>query len=228
MMGRKEFLEQLERLLWDISEQERKEALEFYENYFDDAGEENEATVIQELGSPGKVAATIKADLNENSSEHGEYRETGYTDERFEEKNMPDVQRERMTQKPKRSSLSWALILLLAIITVPFWGALAVVVLGAAIALVGAAIGVAAALSFGCIGLLMGGIISLGVAITQFPAIPTVCLVAGGGLLMICIGLLLLLGFLWLAVKVFPICFRWVIDFIQRVLHRGISGGERE
>ena len=45
---------------------------------------------------------------------------------------------------------------------------------------------------------------------------------------MICIGLLLLLGFLWLAVKVFPICFRWVIDFIQRVLHRGISGGERE
>ena len=74
----------------------------------------------------------------------------------------------------------------------------------------------------------MGGIISLGVAITQFPAIPTVCLVAGVGLLMICIGLLLLLGFLWLAVKVFPICFRWVIDFIQRVLHRGISGGERE
>lgn len=33
MMRRKEFLEQLERLLWDISEQERKEALEFYENY---------------------------------------------------------------------------------------------------------------------------------------------------------------------------------------------------
>ena len=86
MMRKKEFLEQLERLLWDIPEQERKEALEFYENYFDDAGEENEATVIQELGSPGKVAATIKADLDENGSEHGEYRETGYTDERFEEK----------------------------------------------------------------------------------------------------------------------------------------------
>ena len=123
MMRKKEFLEQLERLLWDIPEQERKEALEFYENYFDDAGEENEATVIQELGSPGKVAATIKADLDENGSEHGEYRETGYTDERFEEKNMPDIQSERVEQKPKRSSLSWALILLLAIITVPFWGA---------------------------------------------------------------------------------------------------------
>lgn len=34
MMRKKEFLEQLERLLWDIPEQERKEALEFYENYF--------------------------------------------------------------------------------------------------------------------------------------------------------------------------------------------------
>lgn len=226
-MRRKEFLEQLERLLWDIPEQERKEALEFYENYFDDAGEENEATVIQELGSPGKVAATIKADLNENTDEHGEYRETGYTDERFEEKNMPDTQN-RTAAKPKRSSLSWALILLLIIVTAPVWGVLAVVVLGITVAIAGAAIGVASALFFGCIGLLMGGVISLGAAVTQLPSVPTASLVAGTGLLMICIGLLLLLGFLWLAVKVFPICFRWTVDFIQRILHKGISGGERK
>lgn len=228
MMRRKEFLEQLERLLWDIPEQERKEALEFYENYFDDAGEENEATVIQELGSPGKVAATIKADLDENGSEHGEYRETGYTDERFEEKNMPDIQSERAAQKPKRSSLSWALILLLAVITSPVWGALLLAGLGLIAAVVGAAIGVAAALFFGCIGLLIGGVICLGVSISQLPPVPTAALVAGAGLLMICIGFLLLLGFLWLAVKIFPICFRWGIDFIQRILHKRISGGERK
>ncbi len=228
MMGKKEFLEQLDRLLWNIPEQERKEALEFYENYFDDAGEENEAIVIQELGSPGKVAATIKADLNENGGEYGEYRETGYTDERFEEKNMPDVQSKSVTQKPKRSSLSWALILLLAIVTAPFWGALVLSGLGVVIAIVGAAIGVAVALFFSCIGLFMGGIICLGVGVAQLPAIPTVFLIVGIGLLMICISLLFLLGFLWLALKIFPICFRWVIDFIQRILHRGISGGERK
>lgn len=42
-MNKTEFLEQLERLLWDISCQEREEALDFYRSYFEDAGEENEA-----------------------------------------------------------------------------------------------------------------------------------------------------------------------------------------
>ena len=62
-MNRTEFLEQLERLLWDIPESERKEALEYYQDYFEDAGAENEGKVIQELGSPGKVAAISREEL---------------------------------------------------------------------------------------------------------------------------------------------------------------------
>lgn len=50
-MNRKQFMEQLERLLSDISEAERQEALEYYEGYFDDAGPENEGEVIRELGN---------------------------------------------------------------------------------------------------------------------------------------------------------------------------------
>ena len=46
-MNRKQFMEQLERLLSDISEAERQEALEYYEGYFDDAGPENEGEVIR-------------------------------------------------------------------------------------------------------------------------------------------------------------------------------------
>ena len=34
-MNRKEFLAQLSRLLWDIPEADRKDALEYYENYFE-------------------------------------------------------------------------------------------------------------------------------------------------------------------------------------------------
>lgn len=56
-MNRAQFMEQLEKLLSDISEEERQEALDYYESYFDDAGEDQEANVIRELGSPGKVAA---------------------------------------------------------------------------------------------------------------------------------------------------------------------------
>ena len=89
-MNRKQFMEQLERLLSDITEAERQEALEYYEGYFDDAGPENEGEVIRELGNPGKVAAIIKADLQENGSDYGEYTENGYQDTRVsEEGDMP-------------------------------------------------------------------------------------------------------------------------------------------
>jgi len=50
-------------LLSDISEEERKEAMAFYEDYFADAGEANEARIIEELVSPEHVAETIKRDL---------------------------------------------------------------------------------------------------------------------------------------------------------------------
>ena len=63
----------------------QREALDYYESYFDEAGEAEEASVIQKLGSPGKVAAIIKADLRENSDSAGTYTEKGYYDERTEE-----------------------------------------------------------------------------------------------------------------------------------------------
>ena len=79
-MNRAQFMEQLKKLLSDISEEERQEALDYYESYFDDAGEDQEANVIRELGSPGKVAAIIKADLKGSSQDYGEYTEKGFED----------------------------------------------------------------------------------------------------------------------------------------------------
>ena len=77
-MNRVQFMEQLKKLLSDISEEERQEALEYYESYFDDAGEDQEAEVIRELGSPGKVAAIIKEDLKGSSQNYGEFTENGF------------------------------------------------------------------------------------------------------------------------------------------------------
>ena len=56
---------------------------------YKDVGEENEQQVIAELGDPAQVAATIKADLGGASKEHGEFTEKGYTDSRFENKDVP-------------------------------------------------------------------------------------------------------------------------------------------
>ena len=62
-MNRIEFMTELEKLLKEIPEEERKEAMQYYEDYFADAGLENEQHVISELESPKKVAQTIKAGL---------------------------------------------------------------------------------------------------------------------------------------------------------------------
>ena len=92
-MNRKQFMEELSQLLIGISEEERVEALQYYEDYFDDAGAENEASVLRELGSPEKVAAIIKADLKGSAGgyEYGEYTEHGYEDARTKERGqMPE------------------------------------------------------------------------------------------------------------------------------------------
>ena len=68
-MNRKEFMERLAKLLWNISESEREEALQYYNDYFDDAGIENESRVLEELGSPEQVAQKIKAGLSDAASE---------------------------------------------------------------------------------------------------------------------------------------------------------------
>lgn len=62
-MNRIEFMRQLESLLQNISVTEREEALQYYNDYFDDAGEENEQDVIEALGNPARVAENIKKGL---------------------------------------------------------------------------------------------------------------------------------------------------------------------
>lgn len=67
-MNKEIFLRDLRRFLADIPEDEREQALKYYEDYFEDAGPENEQQVIQELGSPLDIAKQIKSTNQENIS----------------------------------------------------------------------------------------------------------------------------------------------------------------
>ncbi|MDF2801751.1 MAG: hypothetical protein K0S61_1654 [Anaerocolumna sp.] len=82
-MTRQSFFEELNQLLEDISLEEKEEAIRFYENYFDDAGKENEEAILKELVSPQKVAGSIKQSINTNEGdqvEQGYFTEQGYED----------------------------------------------------------------------------------------------------------------------------------------------------
>ena len=80
-MSRREFIEELERLLADLPEEERRAAVQYYEDYFADAGPEHEADVIRELGGPEKTAASIRADYYGT-----EFREENYDNKAYMEK----------------------------------------------------------------------------------------------------------------------------------------------
>lgn len=91
-MSRWEFMRQLEELLSDISPSEREEALQYYNDYFNDAGRENEQEVINALGSPSQVADIVREGLSENVSS-GEFTERGFKNEASFQQN-PVIKRE--------------------------------------------------------------------------------------------------------------------------------------
>lgn len=62
-MTRLEYLRTIASLLQDISEEDRKDAMKFYNDYFDEAGEDNADEAIKELGSPEEVADKIRESL---------------------------------------------------------------------------------------------------------------------------------------------------------------------
>ena len=91
-MSRNEFLRELEGLLSDSPLDERNEAIKYYNDYFEDAGEDHEEEIIKELGSPARVAGIIKADLSLSGEEHENrgyftekgFQDTVYADEKYE------------------------------------------------------------------------------------------------------------------------------------------------
>ena len=61
-MTRLEFMEELRSRLQTLPFTEQQDALRYYEEYFDDAGPDNEQKVVEELGTPEEVAKNCRLD----------------------------------------------------------------------------------------------------------------------------------------------------------------------
>lgn len=89
-MNKENFLKELEFLLSDVSQEEREEALQYYEDFFEEAGADGEKELLEHLGSPEKVAAEIKGGIS-GAEGAGEFTEQGYRDKWYESKSqVPD------------------------------------------------------------------------------------------------------------------------------------------
>ena len=229
-MNRKEFMRQLELLLSDISEDERREALDYYESYFDEAGEEEEVSVIQKLGSPGKVAAIIKADLRENGETDRDYTDNSYGTQEPETQGQQHTDRRERGYRPKekkgRGRLT--LLIILLIFLSPFFAGAAGGILGVIVTIIFLPFLLAFGIGAGVICLLAGGILLAiaGIGLCASYAAGGV-LSIGIGLIFTAIGLVGLVFAVWAVTNLIPRFLRWFTDWCHRILHRERKDGKK-
>lgn len=229
-MNRIEFIAELERLLQDISAEERNEAVQYYRDYFEDAGMENEQHIIEELGSPKKVADTIKAGLRGGCDESSEYRETGYTDTRFEDKKMParreevayETEKDPQKKKPyTNNALKILLIIAILVVGAPVILPLAVAVIAIVLALGVGVIALAGGIVITAIVVLIIGVIMAFAGIIKIFSFPALGLaVCGAGLILGVLGLLATVLLVKLCMIVFPIVFRGIVELCRKLIHK--------
>lgn len=101
-MTRDEFMRELAYLLQDIQEQDKEDAIQYYMDYFDEAGPEQESQVIRELGSPERISSIIRSDIAGHLEKGGEFTESGYQDERFRDPNYQVARRFDLPEKQEQ------------------------------------------------------------------------------------------------------------------------------
>lgn len=192
-MNRIVFLKELEQMLMDISDNERQEALQYYKDYLDDAGVENEEEAIKSLGSPEKVARNIKAGLSGN--DRGAFTETGYQEE------PPTYQyvepKKDASSKNSYDTGKWGWIIL-AIICSPVLFIIAITVLALLFSLVMVAFSVVLVVFLLAFAGVVTGVASIGFGIGNFYLNPMGGLVLISlGAISIGIGLICVAGTVW-------------------------------
>ncbi|MBS7009594.1 DUF1700 domain-containing protein [Anaerostipes sp.] len=222
-MTREEFLDRLAYLLQDISPEERDDAIGYYADYFEEAGPEREQQVIEELGSPEKVAVMIRDSLKGTTGEH-EYTEQGYHNQRYDENTkMPEKAKERSGfhfkgNRDRNLVLIIMLIIGAVVLGLPMIG----VVGGTAVGIFGVFFGIVSAVAGVSVGLLAGGFGMFAAGIVKmFTHLPAGLMMSGGGLIMMAVGLLFCILFVWILVKVIPPCIRGIVNLFQRIFHKG-------
>lgn len=220
-MNAYEYLQALRAALAVLPDDEIDSAMRYYEDYFLDAGDENAAQVIEQLGPPEQVAEAILRDYTGVARRRPE---------RFEEEKAQTVDGVPLGRdgKPRKKGINpWMLacIVLLALI----FGPVAITVIGAIIvAVVGLIVGVAACVVAVPAATLIGGgaLVLFSFLLWATPASALATL--GAGLAVGAIGLLLVLLVIKLCILFVPpiirglvALIRWPIEKIRNCLKRG-------
>lgn len=222
-MNAYEYLQALRAALAVLPDDEIDSAMRYYEDYFLDAGDENAAQVIEQLGPPEQVAEAILRDYTGVARRRPE---------RFDEEKAQTVDgvplgRDGKPLTRKKGINPWMLACIVPLALI--FGPIAVAVIGAIIvAVVGLVIGVAACVVAVPAATLIGGgaLVLFSFLLWATPASALATL--GAGLVVGAVGLLLVLLVIKLCILFVPpiirglvALIRWPIEKIRNCLKRG-------
>ncbi len=246
-MSRVEYMSRLAELLADIPEDEREDALNYYNDYFDAGGAENEEENILALGTPEELAKTIRLASGDMNVIDGEFTETGYSDGITDTRDVPD----KYTQIAEgdngvggdrtytvfgrtftRSTLLLIIVILVlaAPVIVPAVFGVLGSVFGLIFGAVGAVIGLVAGLFGTGISIVVGSVIGIVVAALSLFTKPFgAIMILGFSFLGLAVGNLMFAGCGALA-RAIPVVFRWAIRMAKALISfmKGLIFGKEE
>lgn len=172
-MTKDDYLKALRANIKNVPADEVTNIIQYYSEYFDEAGAENTAKVIEELGPPKQLATRVCADYAIREVEQG----TGTNNIK------------------KKASNTWLIVL--AVIGSPVWFPLAIAVAAVLIALVVAAIMVLVAFGITAAAAILTGVVMIGSGfVAAFSSLPTMAVFVGGGFMIIGVGILSIIAIL--------------------------------
>lgn len=217
-MNRIEFMTELAALLQDVPVEERKEAMQYYNDYFDDAGEE-EKDVVKELGSPAKVAENIKKDLGiqteipSGGAQNTGANHTGAQDTRAQDNGAQNVG----TQGQSNHIWKIVLLVLVVIFGLPLLLGIGCGVLG----LLAGIIATVFSVILTAVLVVVSGVLAVVSGIALLIAEPAVGLaLIGGGLIAGVCGVIASVLLVKLCMIAFPAAGRWIAKMWNKVKNR--------
>lgn len=217
-MNRIEFMTELAALLQDVPVEERKEAMQYYNDYFDDAGEE-EKDVVKELGSPAKVAENIKKDLGiqteipSGGAQNTGANHTGAQDARAQNNGTQNVG----TQE--QSNHIWKIVLI--VLVVIFGLPLLLGIGGGVLGLLAGIIATVFSVILTAVLVVVSGVLAVVSGIALLIAEPAVGLaLIGGGLIAGVCGVIASVLLVKLCMIAFPAAGRWITKMWNKVKNR--------
>ncbi|MDH6366188.1 MULTISPECIES: DUF1700 domain-containing protein [unclassified Breznakia] len=200
-MTKQQYITKLSFYLRGMEESEYEDVMNYIQEYFEDAGIENEQSVMEELGSPQKLAATLRAEATIKSANN----------------KREEAESNLQQEKQKNSTLKTILIIVLGIFALPIALPLAIAMIAVIFALFAVLVSMVIVVVVMIVALFIVGIPNVVHSISLFSVSIADGLVAlGASLMMIGAGLLMALVVVAIISKFIP----WMVRQLTKIFNR--------